>query len=322
LTTRGGGSSIEEGDNDPLENKGVVESSSSTAGVEKLNQEEESTTIAVEKSVEEKVTTIIDEVVEEEDLDEGMEVEVEKEDENEEERDEEMIDQQESMSVDPSLEEDSTAHIDRMDYADAYDEEVDNEEDADTAVQSALTSSKKIPLAQSITPAMREVLIKQLKYRRGEVQRMRPDIAAIVIAKELQRPQEGLPPHWMVEKRNENQGLLLNKSAIVKILLSISACVMGGLLVSELKSEKNDFVWEAPASISTSEVAETYKTSLVEEIPEKEDTSSTEQSYGFGHHHEHSVRPGEHPPLEPIDETALDKFLTKVEKGLAAMFRR
>ena len=207
----------------------------------------------------------------------------------------------------PPVDEDSSANIDRMDYAD------DEAEDAENVVETALKSSNKIPLVESITPDMRDTLVKQLKYRPGEVKRMRPDIAAVVVAKELQRPQEGLPPHWLVQSGGSKGGL--STKSIVLSVLTIGVAAVGGMALKNNNGLDSDFVWEPPTSLPVKS-SEEAPTETIQELPE---TTTPVKETPDLFEHEHSLRPGEHPPSEPIDETALDKFLTVVEKKLAKL---
>ena len=259
---------------------------------------------------------------------------------------------------DPSIDEHSSANIDRMDYADAYDEEVEAEdgeegssdlsdkvdsqtasgvadvagaaapttESVDEAVAAAAQEghSGKIPLVSTITPAMKDILIKQLKYRRNEVRDMRPEIAAVVVAKELQRPQEGLPEHWLVkEEKASVKNASTKKSIIVSVVAVLLAAVGGVLLSSSSSSGGSDFVWEPAASSAISAATSAlYDTPSEPEADEPEPEKESEPLLSPPVEHEHSLRPGERPPSEPIDETFLDKFLTKVEKALGKLFSR
>lgn len=266
--------------------------------------------------------------------------------------------------------EDSSANIDSMDYADAYDEEVEGGEDEEeqgetatmddadtttpgatataesttstsfadsTGVQSSGKTPPKIPLVSEITPAMKDILIKKLKYRPKEVQSMRPEIAAVVVAKELQRPQEGLPAHWLVaDAAAPKKGSLGGRAkSILLSVLAILVAVVGGKALSN--SGGYEFVWDAaaagrssaattpPADSTTSKYepppppAEPEPAAEPDE-PEEELFAATAPTESV--EPEHSLRPGQQPPTEPVDETALDKFLTKVEKGLGRVFGR
>ena len=52
-----------------------------------------------------------------------------------------------------------------------------------------------------ITKKMKDILMNDLGYYEGEVERMEPEIARVVIEKQLKRPRNGMPPSW--DKTNE-----------------------------------------------------------------------------------------------------------------------
>ena len=55
---------------------------------------------------------------------------------------------------------------------------------------------KNVSTSPKITPEMREILIDSLKYTDKEVNIMDPDVAVIVIEKQLKRPVNGMPRSW------------------------------------------------------------------------------------------------------------------------------
>lgn len=143
---------------------------------------------------------------------------------------------------DPSIDDDSSAFVDRMELADAYDDDEEEEvavlgettppEEASTSKAAADATSpgghdeETIPDAApaEITKEMSQILMKELKYRRKEVALMRPDIAAIVVSKKLKRPLEGIPNYWYatapggaVTKKKGNS-LIPSRKIIVPIL--------------------------------------------------------------------------------------------------------
>lgn len=259
----------------------------------------------------------------------------------------------------------SSANVDRMDYADAYDEDVEGGEEEDsgekstesddnattsqgestvestslanvTGIESSGETPQKIPLVSEITPAMKDILIKKLKYRPKEVKHMRPEIAAVVVAKELQRPQEGLPPQWYVAGAPKRSSLGSAKSILLS-LLAVAVAVVGGTALSG----GTDFVWDAtgrsnsgsavpaPPPATTPYEAPPVPEPSIPAEPEPEPkpeellaAASSSAATAETVEHEHSLRPGERPPTEPIDETVLDRFLTKMEKGLGRLFGR
>jgi len=132
---------------------------------------------------------------------------------------------------------DSTAFVDRMDLADAYDDEdqlvgVDNDDGTideiehdigfsppvpsedrkmeSTSLYSTTTAPPPTPpmhpsktsntVQYMITQNMRRVLIRQLGYTTQEVNYMKPDVAAVVVNKMLRRPETGMPPQFYTEE--------------------------------------------------------------------------------------------------------------------------
>ena len=105
---------------------------------------------------------------------------------------------------------DSSTYMDRMELADAYDEDVAVDTDPGAATEpvkqvypestttatttAAAANAPAVPT--SIDAATRKTLIKDLKYRKKEVDAMKPEIAAIVADKRLSRPWEGMPANW------------------------------------------------------------------------------------------------------------------------------
>ena len=184
---------------------------------------------------------------------------------------------------------------------------------------------------------MKDILIKQLKYRPKEVESMRPEIAAVVVANELQRPQEGLPPHWLVANAaaQKKSGSLGGRAkSILLSVLAIAVAIVGG---TALSNGGYEFVWDAAASSSSSTATTPPATTTTKYEPpappesepsvpaaDEPDDEPQEELFAAAEtvEPEHSLRPGQRPPTEPVDETALDKFLTKVEKGLSRVFGR
>jgi hypothetical protein len=120
--------------------------------------------------------------------------------------------------------ENSSAFVDRMELADAYDleevagvEEDEGEEHTMAAVSAATAvgpggsdpdselgggapdetavpeddASSGVVVLDPITDEMKEILVRQLRFKPADIKVLRPDIAAIVIANKLQKPVEG-----------------------------------------------------------------------------------------------------------------------------------
>ena len=122
---------------------------------------------------------------------------------------------------DPSIDDDSSAFVDRMELADAYDEgettpgsfeeeiesrtnveaTADNEEPAlaDASEAESLEATDDSVASNgkpAISVAMAKILREELKYSGKEVSAMKSEIATMVVEKRLHRPTEGMPPNW------------------------------------------------------------------------------------------------------------------------------
>eukprot|EP00977_Amphora_coffeiformis_P014004 scaffold3823_cov195-Amphora_coffeaeformis.AAC.14 len=243
-------------------------------------------------------------------------------------------------------------------HADAYDEDVEGGEATETTTTTTpaaavvtsvddiptVTAAGQIPLAVTISPAMKKILIKQLKYRPAEVKRMRPEIAAVVVAKELYRPPEGLPTHWLVSQ--EEMGTTTTRSARVKSivvsLLTVLIAVVGGTVAASSSSSSSSSSSTPPSLATLYEPPPIPQSDIPEPMdsePEPKKTPTPAEKLELEKKttvppptpakkpllasHDHSLRPGEGPPPhdEPVDETALDKMLTSLEKALGKLFR-
>jgi hypothetical protein len=82
-----------------------------------------------------------------------------------------------------------------------------------------------------ITSDIKNILMKQLKYRRNELNVMKPEIAAFVAEKKLIRPQEGIPQNWYKDgnaataRQNSNNDIIAKVTKIV-IPLAIGAVAL------------------------------------------------------------------------------------------------
>jgi hypothetical protein len=181
-------------------------------------------------------------------------------------------------------------------------------------------SATQIALATEISRDMKKTLLK-LKYRRAEIKAMRPEIATVVVAKELKRPMEGIPLNWI--KEGVNPKSLSGRSMLWSALVTALVVVAGRTAVQY----QDEFTWTPGSgpSITASvyqppPIPSVPKAAVVppEEVPAPvaEEASMVPQPSSSPILHEHSLRPGERPPSEPIDETTLDKILTGVEKVL------
>mmetsp|Transcript_8331 Transcript_8331/g.10925 ORF Transcript_8331/g.10925 Transcript_8331/m.10925 type:complete len:344 (-) Transcript_8331:297-1328(-) len=278
----------------------------------------------------------------------------------------ENIDQgEEELLVDDiTIDEDSSANVDRMEYADAYDYEeeestpfnysptvavepdtsastapaVDSESAAKTKKETAqeeeafVDTLPTIQLASDISEKMKTIMLKELKYRTSDLKVIRPEIASIIVAKKVQRPTEGLPAHWY--KKESSKPISKFRRAAKKIILSVLACaiaIAAGSKVDVDFSFVDGLLPSAPAKTTASLPPPAPAQDLYQEalsIPEevdsinegKEEEDQPQQDVFIPREHDHSVRPGESYPTEPIDETWLDKGITAVERGLKSVF--
>lgn len=246
-----------------------------------------------------------------------------------------------SETVVPTHTDDSSAFVDSQELADAYDEESPPPIYTDTDSSSVSLPNQKIDsdigsrdaseppiVLPTIDNAMKKVLCSELKYTRREVNRMRPEIALMVVEKRLRRPNEGMPPSFYISQKSLERSNILSK---------VPRIVLGGVVIATLAVVGGPtfvpLLHSIPALISSSERENTA--SLY--FPEEEDiwsdllTNTTESSASdpipvnehvnkVGEVHPHSVKPGQHPSDE-IDVTWLDKLITAVENKIKSILR-
>jgi hypothetical protein len=285
-------------------------------------------------------------------------------------------------------EEHSSANVDKMDYADAYDDDEeqegggggggetssnvatggggetpdggssdgsvpDVEEDA-AKNKNDESSAMMISLASEISSEMKRVLIQELAYRRVDVQAMRPEIAAMVIAKKIRKPMEGLPRNWYIDENSAvawrsrlQHALLGGRFAAAPVI----AILLGAVIVSGrtnlLDGMSLGQIFPSRRQKASSSLLPTFPETTAEDSQDdvlgQDDmmvgstansnegvtassgttsTSSVVGAAGDSIAHEHSVRPGEKPSPEPIDETGLDRALTVITKMFSAIFQK
>ena len=306
-------------------------------------------------------------------------------DEKEDEEAEAVQQQQEASSYpadvvvdDPSIDDDSSAFVDRMELADAYDEgeTTPGETEADTTSKSSISvpvaeadddneevivleetkdaAKKSSPVrlntqqAPPIDKEMMKLLVKQLNYRRREVNAMKHDIVAMVAAKRLHRPLEGIPSHWF---RNDDASKPFKaaRNVITRFLIPISA---GTLFLWASMAQRDSgieftgtehfsqpsipSVAEPDAKVPAYDAAESTATTgaTAFETQEEEDETAAsplatpkESVKHVNEHvgslydpHPHSVKPGQ-PPQDELDVTWLDKGITAVENRIKSFLR-
>jgi len=246
---------------------------------------------------------------------------------------------------------DSSAFVDRMDLADAYDEGettpggFDDESSASVVVEESVEVQAKgvveSEVPSEVTKAMAKTLAK-LKYSRREIRGIRPDIAAMVIEKNIKRPEEGMPLNFYIKgESNEPTGW---RKMLPRIALP---AIAGALLVTATMSGTLDpsnifkiFALGSSSKIPTKPLLESVTTdvtaaSSVTEtaVPPASDYSVTpdddddvvhanEHINKVGEPHPHSIKPGSHDAQDELDVTWLDRTLSKVGTNIKSVFRR
>lgn len=237
--------------------------------------------------------------------------------------------------------ENSSAFVDRMELADAYDIEdtegaVVEDAEAMAAVSAIAGGSDSEEVATgiatsnaTITDDMKEILVKELHFTPQDIKVLRPDIAAMLVANKLQKPFEGMPPNWYLPSSvTNNKKVGSMRQVMLKTSLTLIAVGVAALLVVN-GQDSIDFdqihgtLAKIPAllvgalgkgkrsSPSTALIEAPAVPVVPEEVVEEEE-------------HPHSIKPGatEAPAYEQdLDKTPLDKFLTKIENIIKAFFR-
>ena len=271
-------------------------------------------------------------------------------------------DDEESAPLTRVLEDESSAFVDRMDLADAYDEG-ETTTNPDEASALAAASAAKVSaggggdddddqvkieekaateaaILTEITNDMKKILRNDLKYTGREVKLMRPDIAAMILAKNVRRPIEGMPANFYVEGKAPSQSRSVRR-AIMKVSLTLAA--VGAVAVLGLNGDIDDFVKSAakpfalvatiPSRLMQSNTSKTpVRAAAVEPVqsipidqPIGDEPSGPGEVEGKeDESHPHSVKPyADHAPAyeEDLDKTWLDKAISKVENVVKAFFR-
>ena len=146
-----------------------------------------------------------------------------------------------------------SAFVDHMEFADAYDEgetttgtvedptpviapgggDGDDSDDGGDKVEettTVATSTSRTEPEQDepsslpasvyeITEEMESILRKNLKYSKADIAVMRPDIAAIVVANSIQKPQEGMPPNFYKEGAVSSSSNSLRLGKVIKVTI-------------------------------------------------------------------------------------------------------
>ena len=239
----------------------------------------------------------------------------------------------------------SSAFVDRMELADAYDEGETTaggaEEDAAAAAATAAVTatvggsdedrSPEAPPAKDeppqiteITDEMKAILRKELRYKARDVKVMRPDIAAMVVANRLRRPTEGMPRNWYVEGAKPSNALQDNVVKVSLALVAAGAVALIGLKGEDLGIEFDAF-GDALKKITSKSIGKKKKTADTPAVvtpPVVQEVEATEVEEEEDH--PQSVMPfTDKPPAyeKDLDKTWLDKVITSIENAVKAFFR-
>lgn len=259
---------------------------------------------------------------------------------------------------------DSSAFVDRMELADDegetdpgnYEVDIDGDTSGSDSVapsgssvaqeeaQESTSSSAAEQRASAappteITAVTKEILMKELRYRRSEVERMRPDVAKIAADKRLQRPAEGVPVNWFVAgKATNNRNGLLKGLPKILVPVLVGAIAMTTGISFDLRPSSAAPSDAAPSAAAPSKptqpsLFEEYEISTAaEDTVEADDDESkatkepesksepgvlpvNEHVNAPSRVHAHSIKPG-NPPADVLDVTWLDKAITAVERFL------
>lgn len=231
---------------------------------------------------------------------------------------------------DPSIDDgDSSAFVDRMELADAYDEgeTTPGSFELESSEESAAPAGD-LP-AKVIDAATRKTLIKDLKYRPGEVDVMKPDIAALVVEKRLDRPQEGIPKNFIRTDLPKRRNLMkvLPKVLAGGVVVAAAVVANGKLeFLQQTRQESSeslllDEVMSSLEAAASTEKADEYDSvSSESEVVEDDIKHVNEHTDSIGDLHPHSLKPGQ-PPNDQLDVTWLDKAITFVENKIKAALR-
>lgn len=250
----------------------------------------------------------------------------------------------------------SSANVDRMDLADAYDEELLAEEDdeplspvlatgdeEDSQPASNDNSASISPgggdeeaenppdnsveaVADDTTAVITDEMtaeLKALKWKINEIRRMRPDMAAVAINKNLRRPREGMPANFCKDGKQGAAGKW--RKAILPICVGALAVYAGnevdwndlvdGILSSAPTptNEAPPVVHEATSPPPIEEATEETVDAAVVGDEEDESEPQLNEEPTNDEHHPHSLKPYKKPDDVALDQSWLDVVITKIE---------
>lgn len=217
----------------------------------------------------------------------------------------------------------SSNNVDRLDWADAYDD--------DEGGETTQHSQDDIPVVNAapntpISPELKEILIQHLQYRPKEVARMRYDIAVLLVHKKIIRPPEGVPPHWLLQQ--EEGAISTQKPTFVRrIVLPILTTAVLAVAGIALSSDQRTSTTPAFSDSNYTEDLFHHVLTGTEALQETDEIKSVNEHVNrLEDIHPHSVKPDkrrlEHPKDAELDVTFLDKSLTRIETAIQHMFKR
>ena len=230
---------------------------------------------------------------------------------------------------------DSTAFVDRMDLADAYDYSVDgiglgdeisksdSEDMTPTSSPKCSTNDDNQVVFQLFLPEkMRIILIKNLGYSDDEVNNMRPDVAKVLASKMIKRPKSGIPKTFFVKgKAIKNsttaKGRRLRNKIVRRVVipgLVVGMALCSSTIIGSISSIKQDKIsFPTPAFIPN------VNSTLVAD----EDLNRTEIEHQSSH--EQPLQTKEAEKIEKfekgLDKTWLDKTITATLEIIDNIFR-
>lgn len=251
---------------------------------------------------------------------------------------------------DPTIDEDSSSNVDRMEYADAYDEEddesssvgygapeytyrsvasdepaVDRIEIENENLDNQHKDLPTIQLSSIITEDMKKVMMKDLNYKSSDLEVIRPEIASLIVAKDVRRPVEGLPSNWYKEGMVPKSGSI--RVARKRIFVACAVVAVAMTTGSMLGAVDFSVVTESLAfflrkSIPTSRNIPDQQDGPGENVSDvDQEDDATKERFDHEEQPDSSVRPGQDLSPEPVDELWLDKVITAVISGLEKLFR-
>ena len=185
-----------------------------------------------------------------------------------------------------ATDDDSSAFVDPMELADAYDEgettaagddhsvqvatggnlgsdQVDEEEapaeiTPDEAAETSEVVTGDEDAITEITEEQKKILMNFLKYKSEDIKVMRPEIALLVLAHSLRRPIEGMPANWYIEGASPLiRAKALARAKAVNVALTIVAVgvgiaigVQGDMDLSQLTDQVSAIVGKIPVALA------------------------------------------------------------------------